>query len=194
MIAAGRKVWIAEGGPSGFTASVLRQLESTTNLDLMNIHVVQHSHGWNEEHTAPENVNDIERLTTYHRIDNGNLGPNGTPDLNQANDAVAKHFLFDPEFGNEWQAAFNYLPVFNCDRSQPHCKLDGSDAVELLWIVGVESDEIRDWSDFASRYANWLSVRVRMSSKKDESPYQRSQRRLTGLTLRLYRQGSLQTS
>ena len=151
---AGRSVWIAEGGPSDFTASVMRQLDSSTSLNLKNIHIVQHSHGWNEEHTAPENIDDIERLGTYHRIDNGNLGPNGTPDLNQANDAVARRFLSDPEFGDEWQAAFNYLPVFNCDRSDPHCKFDGSDAVELLWIVGVESDEIRDWSDFASRFAN----------------------------------------
>ena len=151
---AGRTVWVAEGGPSDFTASVLRQLESSTNLDLKNIQIVQHSHGYNEEHTAPENIRDVERLGTYHRIGNGNLGNNDTPDLNQANDAVARRFLADPEFGDQWRAAFDYLPVFNCDRSQPHCKFDASDVVELMWIVGVQSDEIRDWSDFAARYAN----------------------------------------
>ncbi len=151
---AGQKVWIAEGGPSDFTADVLRQIETSSNLNLKDVHIVQHSHGWNEEHTNPANVTYIERVATYHRIGNGNLGGNDTPDLNQANDAVARRFLADPEFGVEWQAAFNYLPVFNCDRSSPHCKFDGSDAVELMWIVGVQSDEISGWSDFAARYAN----------------------------------------
>ena len=151
---AGRRVWVAEGGPSDFTASVLRLLESSTNLDLRNINVVQHSLV-NEAHTLPENLADTERLTTYHRIGDGNFGGNSTPDLFQTNDAVARRFLSDPEFGDQWRAAFDYLPVFDCDRSQQRtCKFDGSDAVELMWIVGDESDEIQGWSDFANRYAN----------------------------------------
>ena len=109
----------------------------------------------NEAHTLPENLADTERLTTYHRIGDGNFGGNSTPDLFQTNDAVARRFLSDPEFGDQWRAAFDYLPVFDCDRSQQRtCKFDGSDAVELMWIVGDESDEIQGWSDFANRYAN----------------------------------------
>lgn len=153
-LAAGHKVWVAEGGPSDFTASVLRELSSNTSLNLKNINVVQHSHGFNEDHTNPENLRVVETLSTYHRIGNGNLGGNDTPDLNQPNDAVALRFLADPEFGDEWRAAFDYLPVFNCDRTGPNCKFDGSDAVALMWMVGVQSDEILDWSDFAALYAN----------------------------------------
>ena len=150
---AGHKVWLAEGGPSDFTAGVLRQLESTTDLNLKNIHIVQHS-VYNEDHTNPTNFSDVQRLATYHKIGDGNTGGNNTADLNQANDAVARRFLSDVEFGDLWRAAFEYLPVFNCDRSGPHCKFDGSDAVAMMWIVGIESDEIRGWSDFASRFAN----------------------------------------
>jgi len=150
---AGRKVWLAEGGPSDFTADVLRRLESTTSLNLKNIQVIQHS-DWNEDHTIDANLRDVIRLASYRRIGDGNRGGNNTPDLNERNDAVTRRFLADPEFSDIWRAATNYLPVFNCDRSGPHCKFDGSDAVALMWIVGVESDEIRNWSDFASRYAN----------------------------------------
>ncbi len=150
---AGHKVWLAEGGPSDFTAGVLRQLETTTNLNLKNIHIVQHS-TYNEDHTNAANLRDVRRLASYHKIGDGNTGGNNTADLNQANDSVARNLLSDVEFGDVWRAAFDYLPAFNCNRSGPHCKFDGSDAVEVMWIVGIESDEIRDWSDVASRFAN----------------------------------------
>ena len=79
-IAEGNKVWVAEGGPSDFTADVLRAMPASQRSSVT---VVQHSHGWNEDNTSDANIAFVESQANYIRIDNGNLDNNNTADLNR---------------------------------------------------------------------------------------------------------------
>lgn len=144
----GGQVWVAEGGQSDFTADVMRSIaEASPNLNLKNIHVVQHSHGkkgFNESRTTVADMNYVKQRATYVTINNGNAS-NGTADLHDRNDFIANKFKRNAVYGTAWTAAFNYLNPFAW-------KFDGSDAVELLWILGQESDDVRNWTELSNIY------------------------------------------
>lgn len=135
-------VWVAEGGPSDFTANVLRRISSMyPSVDLERIHVVQHS-GWNENMTSNTGLSLVQRVTDYIRIDGGNTVGNGTAGFNTKSSSFVSIAL-SSRYANEWEVAFDYL--------NPNSKkLDFSDTVELLHIVG--DTDTKDVDDFAERY------------------------------------------
>lgn len=150
----GADVWIAEGGQSDFTADVVRQIASRySNIDLKRIHVIQHSAGrtaYNEKFTDSSNLAYLKNKTSYQPIANGNVGGNGTADLNQ------QSFYFvstarASRFSAEWNAGFEYLPP-DCTVRTENCKLDFSDTVELLYIV--DDTGTQNVNDFANNYLN----------------------------------------
>ena len=144
VLANGGDVWVAEGGPSDFTAKVLRSIRSQfPALNLKNVHVVQHAHGsgWNESNTSPSNIALIRSAADYVTIPNGNIGGNGSAGLNQLSSFFVSTAR-QSEFSNEWDAAFNYL--------SPSRRLDFSDTVELLYLINDTATQSVD--DFARNY------------------------------------------
>lgn len=136
VIAAGGRVWVAEGGPSDFTADVIDALPAGS--DYSRIVVVQHS-TWNEDETAPGRLNLVRTVTDYRKIADGNNGGNGTPDFRAVNDSFWSRALAS-NWSEQWAASQNFYPEV----------IDFSDAVEYLHILGV--DDIADHTDFADRY------------------------------------------
>ena len=142
VLGAGGTVWVAEGGQADFTAAVVRQIQQLhSEFDTrQRIRVVQHSQ-WNEDHATPADLSFVQSNTRYIRIDDGN-NPNGTADLrfesHNNGDFVAR--ARSGRYANEWNAAFNYL--------SPSDKLDFSDTVELLHILGIDRSQIADVNDF----------------------------------------------
>ena len=143
-IAAGGDVWVAEGGPSDFTARVLRRIGSVyPSVDRKRVKVVQHSAGsaFNESNTSRANIALVKSVASYIAIDNGNVGGNGTADLNEKSSGFVSRAR-SGRYASEWNAAFAYL--------DPNRKLDFSDTVELLYIIDDRS--VRSVDDFARRY------------------------------------------
>ena len=144
VLAAGGSVWVAEGGQSDFTASVVRIINrnhsefDTTRL----IHVIQHS-DWNEDHALPEDLNYTRNNTRYIKIDDGN-NPNATADFRfeSHNNGAFVARAQSSSYSNQWAVAFDYLT--------PGEKLDFSDTVELMHIVGL--GEIRDVDEFGDYF------------------------------------------
>ena len=146
---AGHRVLVAEGGPSDFTARVLKILRSRDVRNLRDIRVVQHSHGWNEDNTHPDNVRLVESLTSYVRIDDGNR-PNGTPDYHELPNEKGYAFRRRAEasrYGQHWHTAFEALKLGRHPRS-----VDFSDTVELLHLLGLPTSHAPDVTGFADRY------------------------------------------
>ena len=148
-------VWIAEGGPSDVTADIVRGIaERYPSLDLGRVHVVQHGL-WNEQHTEPGKLARLRSTVDYRRIPDGNVGGNGSADLNVAADDpqdradTFARIARGGRFATEWEAAFAYLPPV-CRPRTEYCKVDFSDTVELLHILG--DDNTRTVLDFAGRY------------------------------------------
>lgn len=142
ILANGDEVWVAEGGPSDFTAEVLRRLQRVyPSVDLGRVNVVQHSGGFNQIYTSDDALDLVRDETNYILINDGNRGGNGTADLNQrSNDFVDA--ALQSSLASAWEAAFDYL--------SPNRKLDFSDTVELLYIIDDTSTDNPD--DFADRY------------------------------------------
>ncbi len=145
-LAAGGRVWVAEGGPSDFTAAVVQrinQLHSEFDTSLR-IHVIQHS-DWNEGHSLASALNYTRDNTKYVRIDDGN-NPNGTADLRfeSHNNGSFVSRAQSSRYSAEWTAAFRYL--------SPSEKLDFSDTVELLHIIGLGTSEIADVNQFGDYF------------------------------------------
>ena len=145
-LANGADVWVAEGGPSDFTTAVLRGLSSRfPGLDLKRVHVVQHAIPFNEGQTS--DIGFVKRTTSYINVPNGNVA-NGSAQLRmQSNDFVTRARASRDQ--TAWNAAFRFLPP-TCKPVTETCKLDFSDTVELLYIVGDSTT--RDVTDFADRY------------------------------------------
>ena len=144
VLANGGDIWVAEGGPSDFTANVLRSIASQfPSLDLKRIHVVQHSTGdsFNESRTADDNIALVIQEADYVRIPNGNGGGNGSAGFRN-NSTFFVETALQSEFSNEWAAAFAYL--------DPNERLDFSDTVELLYII--DETETQTVDDFARNY------------------------------------------
>lgn len=148
----GASVWVAEGGQSDFTADVVRRIESQfPGNNLKNIHVIQHSAGrtaYNELFTNAGNLSYLQERTQYQAIPNGNVGGNGSADLNEQSStfvAIAR----SSRYSAEWAAAFNYLRP-DCAVRSESCKLDFSDTVEVLYIV--DDRRTRTVVDFANNY------------------------------------------
>lgn len=144
-VQAGNDVWLAEGGPSDFTRDVLirmKQLGCTDAQLRARVHVVQHS-TWNENETNNADLATVQNLTDYIKIADGNGGGNGTADLNNnANLAAFQAWAAVSPCAAAWEEAFQGL--------NPSNKLDFSDTVELLHILGVPTSEINSPTDFCN--------------------------------------------
>ena len=108
-------------------------------LDLKRVRVVQHS-SWNEKQTDAGSLRYVQRVSGYTRLADGNRA-NATAGLNQRSGkfvAAAR----SSRYARAWNAAFDYL--------NPNQRLDFSDTVELLYIVGDSAT--RNPDDFAERY------------------------------------------
>jgi len=135
VIARGGKVFVAEGGQSDFSADVIRELKKGQNIRKSDIVIVQHS-AWNEKNANQNDLRYVKQNTNYLYIDNGNNGGNRTADLNEKSNVFVNAVKGMPG----WKAAFDYLdPVSK--------KLDFSDTVELLYILGIGLDQVSDLGD-----------------------------------------------
>jgi hypothetical protein len=146
----GGKVSIAEGGPSDFTARVLRYvLAEYPAADLKRISVYQHSTGataFNEAKTLPANLAFVKQRTTYVPVPNGNIGGNGSADFQEpASSPMCQRFMqqvLTGPYAAQWQRAYSIIGDAR--------KCDASDAVELLAIVGDKTTLTFD--DFLREY------------------------------------------
>lgn len=146
VLGAGGSIWVAEGGPSDFTSEVVRRIRQSHSefATGQRIHVIQHSQ-WNEDHALRSKLAYTKANTRYVFIADGN-DPNATADLrfeSHNNGAFVSRAL-SGRYANEWAVAFNYL--------SPSEKLDFSDAVELLHIVGLGTSVIADVNDFGDYF------------------------------------------
>ena len=139
-ISQGNQVFVAEGGPSDFTADVLRAMPASQRSSVT---VVQHSMGFNQDNTRSDNLQFVIDQANYFLIDNGNLGNNATADLNQQSQFFVNQAL-SSQWGDLWQAAFDYL--------SPNDKLDFSDTVELLWLLDIPLSQVAGPDDFANMF------------------------------------------
>lgn len=142
-LAAGGDVWIAEGGPSDFTAAVVRRIQQQyPEFQTRNrIHLIQHSK-WNEDHALRADLDFVRSNTNYVVIEDGNE-PNSTADLREFRQSFVDSARASAYRG-AWNAAFAYL--------SPHEKLDFSDTVELLYILGIGTSQIANADDFADLF------------------------------------------
>ncbi|MEM9653132.1 MAG: hypothetical protein AAGA65_13615 [Actinomycetota bacterium] len=138
----GGRVWVAEGGVSDFTAEVVRRIiEERPAVDTVSaIRVVQHIDR-NEMATGPDNLQLVLANTSYIRIDDGN-GQNDTAGLNQPSTTLVD-LATTGRHADGWAVAFEHLPAE---------RLDFSDTVAVLHILGVTTDEVLNPTDFANRF------------------------------------------
>jgi len=147
----GGTVHIAEGGPSDFTAEILRVLQSrgVSASSLKRIRVVQHSAGssaWNEQQTKGSNMALVKSVATWVPIANGNVGGNATADFQEpAGSSMCQRFMRSvsgTRYAVQWAWAYSKIGDSR--------KCDQSDSVELLYILNDTSTSTFD--QFLSRY------------------------------------------
>lgn len=147
----GGTVHIAEGGPSDFTAEVIRLLQSrgVQASNLKRIRVVQHSAGsgaWNQDQTSGNNLALIKSSATWVPIANGNVGGNGTADFQEpASSSMCQRFMSSASstrYASQWAWAYSTIGDTR--------KCDQSDSVELLYILN--DTNTRTFDQFSSRY------------------------------------------
>jgi len=166
----GAHVWVKEGGPSDFTAAVVRRLRSneypyrlSQTKTRNRIHVVQHGPtdgtvGFNERNTIAANLTYVKNNTDYIYIGNGNESGNGTARLVISNTPSLKEDFIEDALahstsGSVWRAAFNYWhPISGGTVKNWGHKVDFSDTVELLHIMEIGTNTISKASEFASHF------------------------------------------
>lgn len=151
-------IWIADAGQSDFTASLIK----TIQLDLpevnisQRIHVVQHS-DWNEEVTAPANLQFVKENADYHKIPDGNAIGNGTPGFRSPDYTLLKNKIAIPKLIEIWQLAIEISKEYNGKEGRYNNSaiaaggLDFSDLAEVCWILGLP--DIRNTEQFFKQYA-----------------------------------------
>jgi hypothetical protein len=167
----GGHIWVSEAGQSDFSADVVRLLhrkydQQTTQT---RIHLVQHSN-WNEKYTTPKRLAYVKEHTDYIKIDTGNRGDNATAGLmlryNDKTSPVVDAFIQKAErspYRQIWEAAFDYLDPLT-DQGWPEGrKLDFSDTVELLYILGIDKQLVSDCTDFANIFFDGAGKRLSSS-------------------------------
>ncbi len=154
----GGTLWIAEGGQSDFSAALVRSLQKQLpDIDLKNrIHIVQHS-AWNEKTTTPEDLEFVKKETTYHKIPDGNVGGNGTPNFTHNTADDWRNRITDPHLISIWEMATEIANRHNgvdgryLNKTIKNGGLDFSDAVETAWIFGFA--DMEGAHDFFARFS-----------------------------------------
>ena len=106
---------------------------------------MQHSAGasaFNQKETRSDRLNTVRELATWVPIGNGNVD-NDTPDFNQR-DAGVEARARNSRYGAEWRYALDKIPAAR--------RMDFSDTVELLHILGVPKASLPNVRAFADRY------------------------------------------
>ena len=142
----GCQVWVAEGGPMDFTSDVLRRLRDLgcTQAELqLNVNVIQHA-SFNITQTLAANFTYLQNNSNYVLIGNGNNPNNGTADLeNAAVNTTNSSFAIwarNSACAGAWSAALDRFSS----------KVDFSDTVELLHILGIGTGAVNDLNDFCN--------------------------------------------
>ncbi|MBT8293350.1 MAG: hypothetical protein KJN70_08750, partial [Eudoraea sp.] len=133
-------IWIADAGQSDFSAELVKALQADfPELNIsQRIHVVQHS-DWNEEVTAPENLDFVKKNTTYHKIPDGNAVGNGTPGFRTPDYTNWKDKIKDPKLVSIWQLAIVLGNKYNGKEGRYNNEaiaaggMDFSDLSEVCW-------------------------------------------------------------
>ncbi len=151
-------IWIADAGQSDFTAGLIRSIQS--DLPEVNIseriHVVQHS-DWNEEVTAPVNLQFVKESADYHKIPDGNVVGNGTPGFRSPDYTQWKNKISNPELVDIWQLAIDLSNKYNGKEGRYNNEaisaggLDFSDLSEVCWILGLQ--DLKDTEHFFNLYS-----------------------------------------
>ncbi|MFW6296607.1 MAG: malectin domain-containing carbohydrate-binding protein [Halothece sp.] len=140
----GGRVFVAEGGQADTSLGAAKYVLNNGG-DPSQIKIVQHSQ-WNIDQYGDGVLDALIDLGVEHiKIDDGNRS-NNTADLNTTNSSVSNFVdtALNSPWSSAWEAAFDYLPQSN--------KLDFSDTVEALHILGVSSEEVADPIDFANLF------------------------------------------
>lgn len=140
----GCDVWVAEGGPMDFTADVLArliQLGCTSAQLNSNVHVVQHAN-FNITQTLPANFTFVQNNSDYIIIPNGNFPNNGSADLEDVNiNTTSSNFA-------QWARASACGGAWDAALDRFSAKVDFSDTVELLHILGIGTGTVSTIQDF----------------------------------------------
>ena len=157
----GGDIWVAEGGQSDFTTAVVRSINnSNPGINTRTrIHIVQHSR-FNESNSNQSDLRFSQANTDYILIDDGN-DDNRTADLNMRSDRFVQ-LARNSQFGSAWNAAFSYL--------DPNFKLDFSDTVLLLHILGIGRGQIATVDDFGAIFLDQSPVNFTPDQSPTPSP------------------------
>ena len=147
----GHNVFVAEGGQSDFTAAVVRRINASLRGSIT---VVQHAPTYNEGNTASSNLSFLRDNVNYINIDNGNAGGNSTANLASWQQGLQDTSPFvnaalSSQYSTYWSQAFAVLDP-NCRPQSYTCRIDFSDSVELLYLVG--DTDTTDILEFANKY------------------------------------------
>jgi len=140
----GGQVLVAEGGQADTSLGAAEYVRDNGG-DLSKIKIIQHSN-WNIQQYSDGVLDALNDLGVEHiKIDDGNQS-NDTADLNTTNSSVSSFVstALDSKWSNAWEAAFEYY--------NPEIRLDFSDTVEALHILGIGLDEVANITDFADLY------------------------------------------
>ena len=138
----GGVVRIAEGGVSDFTAEILREVQQQRPLlDTTSVVYVVHHIQRNVSFTRDGDIDFLQASTTYVRIDDGN-NANGTADL-ELESPLLESAALTGQHADGWTVAFAQR---GADR------LDFSDTVTVLDIVGIAVETVADPDDFVTAF------------------------------------------
>jgi hypothetical protein len=150
-------IWIAEAGQSDFTAALIRNIKNA--LPSINtterIHVVQHS-DWNENNTAPDNLNYVKANTSYHKIPDGNAVGNGSPGFKSNEMVNWRDSITHPDLIHIWDMATETANKYNGKENRynnpaiANGGMDFSDVSETCWIFGF--NQLADTKEFFEQF------------------------------------------
>ncbi|NQY80815.1 MAG: hypothetical protein HRT47_10930 [Candidatus Caenarcaniphilales bacterium] len=141
-------IYVAEGGQADRTLAAAKYVKNQGG-DPSRITVIQHSN-WNINNYGDGVLEELLALGVKHiKIEDGNSN-NKTADLNTSNkenSSVVNDFVqkaLASDWSQAWAAAFDYY--------SPNHRVDFSDTVEALHILGVAKSEVANITDFADKY------------------------------------------
>jgi hypothetical protein len=158
----GGHVWVAEGGPSDFTAHVLKYMQNRLGHQLKKprrIHVIQHGaepcskpkyYRLNEKYTGKNNLRYVQNHTDYEIIGNGNCSQKKDTFLPTANfrsinksfnqqfkNAAAKHV-----YAAAWARAWKYWDPVKTGKNEALAIRDGV-TIKYPWAALDFSDTVQ---------------------------------------------------
>ncbi|MEM1336251.1 MAG: hypothetical protein AAF717_02010 [Bacteroidota bacterium] len=155
----GGNIWVAEAGQSDFSAKWIRALQALRpQLNTkQRIHIVQHSK-WNEEVTAPESFEYVNRVTDYRKIPDGNAVGNGTPGFRSDEIIDWRRQISTPNLVQIWEMALRIGQEYNgkdgryLNTAIANGGLDFSDLSETCYLLQL--DHLKDAVAFFAYFAD----------------------------------------